>query len=78
MIRCTTTVAASAFGLGPSSGVASRLACAAKYGQAHSIGAAFGGGKVASFLGGNAVSSLLNLGLAATGNGPSQIQSIHT
>ncbi len=58
-------------GPAPSSGVASRLACAAKYGQAHSIGAAFGGGKVASFLGGNSVSSLLNLGLAATGNGPS-------
>jgi hypothetical protein len=49
---------------------AKRLACAAKYGQAHSIGAAFGGGTVANFLGGNSVSSVLNLGLALTGNQP--------
>ena len=69
-VACTIGPSVSAFGIAPSN-VASRLACAAKYGQAHSIGAAFGGGKVASFLGGNTVSSLLNLGLAATGNGPS-------
>jgi hypothetical protein len=49
---------------------AKRLACAAKYGQAHSIGAAFGGGTIANFLGGNSVSSVLNLGLALTGNQP--------
>ena len=47
----------------PNNGIASKLACAAKYGQAHSIGAFFGGGPVASFLGGNSVSSILNYGL---------------
>ncbi len=39
----------------------SRLQCASKFGQAHSIGAAFGGGTVANFLGGNSVSSVINL-----------------
>jgi hypothetical protein len=39
----------------------SRINCASKFGQAHSIGAAFGGGTVANFLGGNSASSLLNL-----------------
>lgn len=68
-VLSTTWSAVCEFGIAPSS-VAARLACAAKYGQAHSIGAAFGGGTVANFLGGNAVSSLLNVGLAATGNGP--------
>ncbi len=52
------------------SGTAQRLACAAKFGNDHSIGALFGGGKVAMFLGGNTASSLLNIGLAVTGNGP--------
>lgn len=50
--------------------VAKKLACAAKYGQAHSIGALFGGGTIANFLGGNAVSSLVNLGLGVTGQQP--------
>ncbi len=50
--------------------MAKRLACAAKYGQAHSVGAAFGGGTIANFLGGNSVSGVLNLGLALTGNQP--------
>ena len=58
-------------GAAPSSAIAQRFACASKFGQAHSLGAALGGGTVANFLGGNAVSSLANLGLAATGNGPS-------
>ena len=48
--------------------MAKKLACAAKFGQAHSIGALFGGGAIANFLGGNSVSSLVNLGLAVTGN----------
>jgi hypothetical protein len=39
----------------------SRLACAAKFGQSHSVGAAFGGGAIANFFGGNSVSSLLTL-----------------
>ncbi len=56
--------------IAPSNGVATKLACAAKYGQAHSMGAAFGGGAIANYLGGNTVSSLVNLGLAATGNQP--------
>jgi hypothetical protein len=47
------------------------LQCAAKYGQAHSIGALFGGGTIANFLGGNSVSGLVNLGLTVTGNQPS-------
>jgi len=50
--------------------VPQKLACAAKFGNDHSIGALFGGGKVAMFFGGNTVSSLTNLGLALTGNGP--------
>jgi uncharacterized protein RhaS with RHS repeats len=49
---------------------AKKLACAAKYGQAHSIGSLFGGGTIANFLGGNSVSSLVNLGLSVTGNQP--------
>jgi hypothetical protein len=50
--------------------VSQKLACAAKFGNNHSIGALFGGGKVAMFFGGNTISSLTNLGLAVTGNGP--------
>ena len=46
------------------------LKCASKYGQAHSLGAALGGGAIANFLGGNSVSSLLNLGLAISGQQP--------
>lgn len=52
------------------SNVAKNLKCAAKYGQAHSIGALFGGGTVANFLGGNSVSSLVNLGLSLSGQQP--------
>ncbi|HEY6411101.1 MAG TPA: hypothetical protein VIY29_26890 [Ktedonobacteraceae bacterium] len=52
-----------AFDVAPNN-VAKNLKCAAKYGQAHSIGALFGGGAVANFLGGNSVSSLVNLGLS--------------
>lgn len=66
MDRCTTWFSACAFGIAPNN-VAKKLACAAKYGQAHSIGALFGGGTIANFLGGNAVSSLVNLGLGVTG-----------
>jgi hypothetical protein len=54
----------------PPKNVPQKLACAAKFGNDHSIGAAFGRGKVAMFFGGNTVSSLTNLGLALTGNGP--------
>ena len=50
--------------------VPQKLACAATFGQNHSIASLFGGGKVANFLAGNTVSSLVNLGLAVTGNGP--------
>ena len=50
--------------------VAQKLTCAAKFGNDHSLGALFGGGKVAMFFGGNTISSLTNLGLAVTGNGP--------
>ncbi len=39
----------------------SRIKCAANFGQAHSIGAAFGGGTIANCLGGNSVSSILTL-----------------
>jgi hypothetical protein len=52
------------------SNVAKKLACAAKYGQAHSIGALFGGGTIANFLGGNSVSGVVNLGLSLSGNQP--------
>jgi hypothetical protein len=52
------------------SNTAKKLACAAKYGQAHSIGALFGGGTIANFLGGNSVSGVVNLGLSLTGNQP--------
>ena len=53
---------------GLSRGIKARLSCASKFGQARSIGAAFGSGAVANFLGGNAVSSLTNveLGLLAS------------
>ena len=50
--------------------VVKNLKCAANYGQAHSIGALFGGGTVANFLGGNSISSLVNLGLSVTGQQP--------
>ncbi len=43
------------------SSIGNRIQCAAKFGQAHSIGAAFGGGTVANFLGGNSVSSIVNI-----------------
>ena len=51
-------------------GVSSRLACAAKFGQSHSIGAAFGGGAFANFLGGNAVSGVLNAITSGKGLNP--------
>jgi hypothetical protein len=54
----------------PSNAVVKKLQCAAKYGQKHSIGALFGGGTVANFLGGNSVSSLVNLGLSLSGQQP--------
>ena len=50
--------------------VVKNLQCAAKSGQAHSIGALFGGGTIANFLGGNSVSGLVNLGLSVTGQQP--------
>lgn len=50
--------------------VVKNLQCAAKYGSGHSIGALFGGGTVANFLGGNSVSSLVNLGLSLSGQQP--------
>ena len=69
MNMCTTGFTASAFGIAPNSFV-QLLKCASKYGQAHSLGAALGGGAIANFLGGNSVSSLLNLGLAISGQQP--------
>ena len=53
----------------PKTGTAQRFACTAKFGQSHSIGALFGGGKVATFLGGNTFSGLVDIGLAVSGNG---------
>jgi hypothetical protein len=50
--------------------VPQKLACAAKFGNDHSIEALFGGGEVAMFFGGNTFTSLTNLGLAVSGNGP--------
>ncbi len=47
----------------PDNSITARFLCASKFGQAHSIGAALGGGVVASFLGGDSVSSLTNVGL---------------
>jgi RHS repeat-associated protein len=57
-------------GARPAKSVPQKVACAAQFGNDHSVAALFGGGKVAMFFGGNTVSSLMNLGLAVTGNGP--------
>jgi hypothetical protein len=54
----------------PANTVPQKLACAEQFGQTHSIAAVFGGGKVANFVAGNTASSLINLGLAVSGNGP--------
>jgi hypothetical protein len=63
-------MAVATVGASPAKTVPQKLACAAKFGNYHSIGALFGGGAVAMFFGSNAISSLANLGLAVTGNGP--------
>ena len=55
----------------PGSPTVNRFACASEFGKNHSISAAFGAQNtfVGGLFGGNTVSSLVNLGLAVSGNG---------
>ena len=68
-VTATTTVMNPGQRQQPGGNVAQKFACAAKFGQSHSIGALFGGGKVATFLGGNTFSGFVDIGLALSGNG---------
>jgi|SRR5271170_5702082 hypothetical protein len=65
----TTVNVTGTFPSGPQSQL--RLACAANYGQNHSIAAAFGAQNtfVGNLFGGNTVSNLVNLGQSVFGNG---------